>query len=690
MVLAGTACAEEAAQETVTGPDGSNLEEQTTVSAEEEAQIDMEVVQRFLSSLGFEGEDAITEFQTIYGIDITGEADTQTLDMLRMLVDSIATEKEDSEYDLTLFRNVNILKYADGKYYVEPNTVSDKMFESVEDAMKAVIESVKASTEIPAKDTKVLVAINKDALPVHVLEKDVIEDGDDAFLDVALLRKLSAKDGSLEVTDTEGNKITFATDAEPVSDTGNIVVKIVDYDDASVVVNEKESKTLEDAFATEMTVINDGSFTIDEVAEDVADNAIESADDVAEPAEEEVRVVETIMFRNIEINRMSDDTYQVAQNSVSEKTLDEFRKAYTAVRYAYLHSTAVPTSDVDTRIQVDIENLPEGVEMADLTQGDDGNYYISVHDLQMIADRTGEDVVIQDTDGNTVTVTDLGTVDSDTGNVVSQNVDVQTGEATTEFETKPVEEATQQETRPADPVAEIPTEVEVPTTVAPEPETERPTQPSGGNTDHPTQPEEPTTSGQVEQPTQHTHNWVDVTKTVHHDAVTHTVNHPAETHEETVYKTVHHDAVTSIVHHDATYETVHHDAVTEEQWVTDTSTVIVQCTGCGAEFPAATQYDAVEYGWFPHSEATGCQGWTAYRPGYYETVVITPAWDETICTGAAWDEEVVVTPAWDEQVANGTTTVVDKAAWVETVVDKAAWDEVVVTGQKCSVCGATK
>ena len=80
---------------------------------------------------------------------------------------------------------------------------------------------------------------------------------------------------------------------------------------------------------------------------------------------------------------------------------------------------------------------------------------------------------------------------------------------------------------------------------------------------------------------EHTHKWVEETKTVnhpeeshieikHHDAVTHTVNHDEEFHYETVnhpeeshMETVHHDEVGHTVHHEAEgyYETVHHDAI---------------------------------------------------------------------------------------------------------------------------------
>ena len=80
---------------------------------------------------------------------------------------------------------------------------------------------------------------------------------------------------------------------------------------------------------------------------------------------------------------------------------------------------------------------------------------------------------------------------------------------------------------------------------------------------------------------EHTHKWVEETKTVnhpeeshieikHHDAVTHTVNHDEEFHYETVnhpeeshMETVHHEEVGHTVHHEAEgyYNTVHHDEI---------------------------------------------------------------------------------------------------------------------------------
>lgn len=85
---------------------------------------------------------------------------------------------------------------------------------------------------------------------------------------------------------------------------------------------------------------------------------------------------------------------------------------------------------------------------------------------------------------------------------------------------------------------------------------------------------------------EHTHKWVEETKTVnhpeeshieikHHDAVTHTVNHEEEFHYETVnhpeeshMETVHHEEVGHTVHHEAEgyYNTIHHDEISHREY----------------------------------------------------------------------------------------------------------------------------
>lgn len=213
---------------------------------------------------------------------------------------------------------------------------------------------------------------------------------------------------------------------------------------------------------------------------------------------------------------------------------------------------------------------------------------------------------------------------------------------------------------------------------------------------------------------EHTHKWVEETKTVnhpeeshieikHHDAVTHTVNHEEEFHYETVnhpeeshMETIHHDAVGHTVHHEAEgyYETVHHEKVSHTE-------VRVICAKCGADM-GDTQ-ETINAHIVYHANL-------GESIRYYEKeveIVDQPAYDEQVWveTKAAWDEYVIDQEAWDEQVKvvdkaawSEQVKVVDKEAWTETVVDVPAWDEEIKVVDKeawsetikqkvCSICG---
>lgn len=213
---------------------------------------------------------------------------------------------------------------------------------------------------------------------------------------------------------------------------------------------------------------------------------------------------------------------------------------------------------------------------------------------------------------------------------------------------------------------------------------------------------------------EHTHKWVEETKTVnhpeeshieikHHDAVTHTVNHDEEFHYETVnhpeeshMETVHHEEVGHTVHHEAEgyYNTIHHDAVTHTE-------VHFFCRNCGADM-GMTQ-ESVEEHIFYHGEMG-----EAIHYGEKEIEVVDqPAYDEQVWveTKAAWDEYVIDQEAWDEQVKvvdkaawSEQVKVVDKEAWTETIIDKEAYDEKIKVIDKaaydetikqkvCSICG---
>ena len=213
---------------------------------------------------------------------------------------------------------------------------------------------------------------------------------------------------------------------------------------------------------------------------------------------------------------------------------------------------------------------------------------------------------------------------------------------------------------------------------------------------------------------EHTHKWVEETKTVnhpeeshieikHHDAVTHTVNHDEEFHYETVnhpeeshMETVHHDEVGHYVHHEAQTHTeyIEHPEVSHEErhYV---------CNVCGADM-GKTQ-DTID----AHIDYHDNRGESIGYSTKLVKVIDQAAWTEekTIVDKEAWDEWVVDQEAWDEQVKvvdkaawSEHVKVVDKEAWTETVVDVPAWDEEIKVVDKeawtetinqkvCSICG---
>ena len=155
--------------------------------------------------------------------------------------------------------------------------------------------------------------------------------------------------------------------------------------------------------------------------------------------------------------------------------------------------------------------------------------------------------------------------------------------------------------------------------------------------------------------TAHTHNWVAVTKTVHHDAVTSQVwkEDTAAWDETVVTKAAWEEQVLS----QAAYD----EPVYDMQEV---------CNVCGYVYPLDVDFnDAYYY----HAVVDPGDG-----GGYYMVQVQT---------GTVHHDAVYTTVHHDAE-----TTVVhhDATGHYETVVTQAAWDETVTTGYKCSGCGATK
>lgn len=213
---------------------------------------------------------------------------------------------------------------------------------------------------------------------------------------------------------------------------------------------------------------------------------------------------------------------------------------------------------------------------------------------------------------------------------------------------------------------------------------------------------------------EHTHKWVEETKTlhhdeefhfktIHHDAVTHEIFHPESTHIETV---VHpEESHMETIHHEEVGHTVHHDAVTHIEYIEHPEVAHEElhfvCNVCGADM-GKTQ-DSINAHLLYHTlrgESVGYAqkmvkvvdqaAWTEEK-----TIVDKEAWDEWVVDQEAWDEQVKVVDkeAWSEQVK-----VVDKEAWTETIIDKEAYDEKIKVIDKaaydetikqkvCSICG---
>lgn len=180
-----------------------------------------------------------------------------------------------------------------------------------------------------------------------------------------------------------------------------------------------------------------------------------------------------------------------------------------------------------------------------------------------------------------------------------------------------------------------------------------------------------TTAAQTTAPTTtaHTHNWVAVTKIVHHDAVTNQVwKEDTAAWDETVVTKAAWDEQVLV------QEAYDEQVLVSEAYDEPVYGRVDICNNCGHEF------------WDPNDDigvhmAAGCwSGWhteprqigTTHHDAVYNTVH-----HDAVYTTVHHDAE---------------TTVVHHEATghYETVVTQAAWDETVTTGYKCSGCGAAK
>ena len=169
--------------------------------------------------------------------------------------------------------------------------------------------------------------------------------------------------------------------------------------------------------------------------------------------------------------------------------------------------------------------------------------------------------------------------------------------------------------------------------------------------------------------TAHTHNWVAVTKTVHHDAVTSQVwkEDSAAWDETVVTKAAWDEQVLSQAAYDE-------QVLVSEAYDEPVYGWVDVCNACGHHFWTADD-DVLEH------MADGC--WSSWHAEWlqigstHHDAVYNTVHHDAVYTTVHHDAE---------------TTVVHHEATghYETVVTQAAWDETVTTGYKCSGCGATK
>ena len=242
-----------------------------------------------------------------------------------------------------------------------------------------------------------------------------------------------------------------------------------------------------------------------------------------------------------------------------------------------------------------------------------------------------------------------GKVDEDTSETTSQDVVKADPTKPSKSSEKSSSESATKPTRPTTKAPETTKPAETkPAQTTKAPETAATVAPTAATTATPTTSPTPTT-------TAHTHNWVAVTKTVHHDAVTSQVwkEDSAAWDETVVTKAAWDEQVLS----QAAYD----EPVYDMQEV---------CNVCGYVYPLDVDFnDAYYY----HAVVDPGDG-----GGYYMVQVQT---------GTVHHDAVYTTVHHDAE-----TTVVhnDATGNYETVETQEAWDETVTTGYKCSGCGATK
>ena len=272
-----------------------------------------------------------------------------------------------------------------------------------------------------------------------------------------------------------------------------------------------------------------------------------------------------------------------------------------------------------------------------------------------------------------------GKVDEDTSETTSQDVakadpTKPSEKSSPESATKPTKPTTKapETTKPASTKPAQTTKApETAATVAPTAATTAPPTTSPAPTTTQTPTVTTTTAAQTTAPTTtaHTHNWVAVTKIVHHDAVTSQVwkEDTAAWDETVVTKAAWDEQVLS-------QEAYDEQVLVSEAYDEPVYAYVEVCNACGHAFldPNEDVLVHMAAGCWSSWHGENRQVGTTHHDAVYSTVH-----HDAVYTTVHHDAE---------------TTVVhhDATGHYETVVTQAAWDETVTTGYKCSGCGATK
>ena len=171
----------------------------------------------------------------------------------------------------------------------------------------------------------------------------------------------------------------------------------------------------------------------------------------------------------------------------------------------------------------------------------------------------------------------------------------------------------------------------------------------------------------------HTHTWVPVTTTVHHDAVTSQVwKEDSAAWDETVVTKAAWDEQVLV---QAAYD---EQVLVQAAYDEPVYSWLPVCNVCGYQFPLGSTGDDIMYHIF---ESPGCGG------GWHDVQVQTSSVHHDAVYQTVHHDAVYNTVHHEAE-----TKVVhhDAAGHYETVVTKEAWDEEVTTGYKCSGCGAAK